>query len=145
MINIKSAAKINLGWWLSEQSEHYPDYLLNISNLIKLHRPLKRIARKNEFCDRRWIWKLNAGKKRIAKRTNATANKAIIIILIIAQNVLYVAPTVFDARWLVCSWKVTKTFPRTNLHPIYQYQLSFRCYSKDHQNARKHILSKDGT
>ena len=141
MINIKSANKINLGWRRNKQSEYYSDYLRNINNLIKRHRPLRKIARKNEFCNRRWIWKLNAGKKRIAKRTSATTDKAMIIILIIAQNVPYVFPTVFDTHWLVCSWKVIGLFSKPNLHSVIQYQSSLKCPSKDHQNAHKNILS----
>ena len=144
IIKIKSAAKISLNWRPKKQSEHHSDYLRNTSNLIKRHRPLSRITRKNEFCNRRWIWKHNAGKKRIAKRTSATANTAMIIILIIAQNVRYVFPTVFDIHWLVCYWKVLVAFPKTNLHPVNHYQLSFRRYSRDRQNARKHFLSNVG-
>ena len=31
---------------------------------------------------------------------------------------------------------------RLGAHPVNHYQLSFKCYSKDHQNAHKHVLSK---
>ena len=44
MINIKSVAKISLNWKRNKQPEHYSDYLQNISNLIKRHNPLNRIA-----------------------------------------------------------------------------------------------------
>ena len=40
------------------------------------------------------------GKKRIANRISAPANKAMMIILIIARNVLCGVPTVFDTHWL---------------------------------------------
>ena len=33
---------------------------------------------------------------------------------------------------------------RLGVHPVYHYQLSFKCYSKDRQNAHKHVLSKVG-
>ena len=83
MINIKSAAKISLNQLRNKPPEHNSDYLRNISNLIKRHNPLNKIARTNGFCNRRWVWKRNTGKKRIANRTRATANKAMIEILII--------------------------------------------------------------
>ena len=83
MINIKSAAKISLDRLRNKPPEHHFDYLRNISNLIKLHNPLNRIARTNGVCNRRWIWKHNTGKKRMANRMRAIANKAMKIILII--------------------------------------------------------------
>ena len=97
-INIKSAAKIGLDWRRNKPPEHHSDYLRNISNLIKRHKPLNRIARTNGFCNRRWIWERSAGNKRIAKRTSVAASKAMMIILIITQNVLYGVPTVFDTH-----------------------------------------------
>ena len=48
--------------------------------------------------NRPWIWKRNAGKKRIANKTSAPANNAMMIILIITQNVSYGVPTVFDTH-----------------------------------------------
>ena len=33
---------------------------------------------------------------------------------------------------------------RLGVHPVNHYQLSFKCHSKDHQNAHKHVLSKVG-
>ena len=98
MINIKSGAKISLNWKRNKQPEHYSNYLRNISNLIKRHNPLNRIARTNGFCNSRCIKTRNFGRKRIANRTSAPANKAMMIILIIAQNALCGVPTVFDTR-----------------------------------------------
>ena len=81
-INIKSAAKIGLDWRRNKQLEHHSDYLRNISNLIKRHNPLNRIAHTNGFCNSRLIWERNAGKKRIANRTSAPANKATLLRLV---------------------------------------------------------------
>ena len=53
MINIKSAAKISPVYQQTKQPEHHSDYLRNISNLIKRHNPLNKIARTNEFCNKR--------------------------------------------------------------------------------------------
>ena len=33
---------------------------------------------------------------------------------------------------------------RLGVYPVNHYQLSFKCHSKDHQNAHKHVLSKVG-
>ena len=98
MINIKSAAKISLNWKRNKQPEHYFNYLRNISNLIKRHNPLNRIARTNGFCNRRWIKKRSFGIKRIANITSATANMDMMIILIIAQNISDVWLAVFDTH-----------------------------------------------
>ena len=97
-ISIRLAAKISLNRKCNKQPEHLSDYLRNISNLIKRHKPLNRVVRTNGFCNSRCIWKRNAGKKRIANITSAPANKAMMIILIIAQNVLYAVLTVFDTH-----------------------------------------------
>ena len=97
-INIKSAAKIGLDWRRNKQPEHHSDYLRNISNLIKRHNPPNRTARMSGLRNRPWIWKRNAGKKRIANKTSAPANNAMMVILIITQNVSYGVPTVFDTH-----------------------------------------------
>ena len=95
-----------------------PHHLLNINNLIRRHNPLKRRARTNGFCNRRWIWKRNVGKKRTANSTSAIANKDMMINLIIAQNIPDVFPVFFDTHLLGCLWRVIGTYPETSLYPV---------------------------
>ncbi len=90
--------------------EHYSNYLRNISNLIKRHNPLNRIARTNGFCNSRWIWTRNAGKKRIANRTDAPANKAKMIILIINQFL--------SSHWLYSDGPWTCSSKDRSLHSL---------------------------
>ena len=61
-------------------------HLLNISNLINRHSPLNRIALTNGFCNSRRIEKRSLGRKRIATKTSAPANRDMMIIFIIFQS-----------------------------------------------------------
>ena len=89
---------------------------LNNSNLINRHNPLNRIARTNEFCNRRCIRRRSLGRKRIANIASAVANMDMMINLIIAQNIPDVFPVFFDNHSWDCLWKVIGTYPETNLY-----------------------------